>query len=477
MTTPAAARRDARRPSAAARRDRDRPSGGVVAVVRRAFEEFLTLPTAMIAAFLLLACGMYVLDRARPAALEPARRLLQGLVFGSGQATSELLSTIASGLITVTSITVSLLLVALQQSASSLTSAVFDQFLRRRLNQFYFGFFVGLSLYALVTLATVNENFNPVLGATLAFMLTAVALCLLILLLYTSVNQMRPAEIVEEIHRLTLIARERQADLLAQTRRMPASGTPAGNVVDAHDHGYVTRIDERAFAAVARDGAEVDILPSIGTYVAFGDAIVRLRGRPLDAELADRLRCAIVLEAQRDLAQDAAWGIEQLEMIGWTSISSAKSNPEAGLLAIQALRDIMAHWCTLPGDGDAPTLPIVYPDDVFAKLVDAFEDFAIVASESMQHQTYCEVARTFAMMYERLPPDERWRIDDTVLRMLAALGDLVLTRNLELALLHLAEVMRRAGRTGIAEAIDSARLGLARSIGRLNARGTRVPGH
>src|SRR6185312_717237 len=114
-------------------------------------------------------------------------------------------------------------------------------------------------------------------------------------------------------------------------------------------------------------------------------------------ELADKLRFAIVLEVQRDVAQDAAWGIQQLEMIGWTSISSAKSNPQVGLLAIQALRDILAHWCTLPEDSDTRKLPVVYPDDVFGKLVDAFEDFAIVSSESMQHQAYTAVVRSFAM--------------------------------------------------------------------------------
>jgi uncharacterized membrane protein len=92
-----------------------------------------------------------------------------------------------------------LLLVALQQSAASLTHEVFDQFLRRRINQFYFGFFVGLALFALVTLATVTESFNPVFGATLAFLLTIMALYLLIVLLYTTVNQMRPAVIIEAI--------------------------------------------------------------------------------------------------------------------------------------------------------------------------------------------------------------------------------------------------------------------------------------
>ena len=62
---------------------------------------------------------------------------------------------------TVASITISLLLLALQQSAANMTTQILDQFLRRRINQAYFGFFVGLALYSLVTLtlATVDKPF------------------------------------------------------------------------------------------------------------------------------------------------------------------------------------------------------------------------------------------------------------------------------------------------------------------------------
>jgi uncharacterized membrane protein len=461
------------------KRDRDRPSGGILAIVRRAFEEFLTLPTAIVVAFLALAVAMYALDRARLAALAPARETLQSLVFGSSKATSDLLGTVASGLITVTSITVSLLLVALQQAATALTSGVVDQFLRRRVNQFYFGFFVGLSLYALVTLATITDDFNPVFGATLAFLLTAAALCLLILLLYTSVDQMRPAEIVEEIHRLTLLAGEAHRDLTRRTRRAPASMAPMTGTITARDPGYVTRIAVDALAALARDGgddAEIELLPSIGAFVAFHDPVAHLRGMACDDAAVERVRRAIALEVQRDITQDPAAGIEELEMIGWTSISSAKSNPGAGLLAIRILRDVMAHWCAMTAEADRDAVTrVVYHDDVYAQLFGAFEDFAIASSESMQHQAFLEVIRTFATMYDRLPAAERWRVDDVVLRILSALGDLVLTRDLERALADLAVTLRDAGRSVTAGAVDGARAALSRSMGRLNSRSTRVP--
>jgi hypothetical protein len=138
----------------------------------------------------------------------------------------------------------------------------------------------------------------------------------------------------------------------------------------------------------------------------------------------------------------------------------------------------MAHWCAMKGDEKAAgTTRIVYHDDVFEQLFGAFEDFAIAASESMQHQAFLEVVHTFATMYERLPVTERWRVDDVVLRILSALGDLVLTRELERALAELAATLRAAQRTATADAVDGARTRLAGSIGALNSRSTRVPGN
>jgi len=210
--------------------------------IRRAFAEFLTIPTCIIVLFLLTAAGSYILDQTEISAFHALRGILKRHVFAGSKATSDLLGTIAGGITTVTSIIISLLLVALQQSAASLTHEVFDQFLRRRINQFYFGFFVGLALFALVTLATVTESFNPVFGATLAFLLTIMALYLLIVLLYTTINQMRPAVIIEAIRNHTLTARQALRPLMCKTRRSSrsngASRSPsegeAAWVCDAH---------------------------------------------------------------------------------------------------------------------------------------------------------------------------------------------------------------------------------------------------
>jgi uncharacterized membrane protein len=458
-----------------------RPDPDFFDAVRRAFAEFLTVPTLIILGFVLLAAVSLGLERADLPLLQPARRTLASTVFSSARATSDLLSTIAAGLITVTSITISLLLVALQQSAGSMTSQVFDQFLRRQINQVYFGVFVGLAMYALVTLASVRDDFTPVYGATLAVLFTLVALYLLIVLLYTTINEMRPVEIIEAIHDLTLAARGRQLAFIQKTRHTSRGPAPVHVLVRANRAGYVTRVDLETIAEAGRGagGTEVVLLVSIGTFVAFEDPVARIHASSTDGAVTmhDVVRDAVHLELQRDIALDPAYGIEQIETIAWTSISTAQSNPDPGVLGIRSLRDLMARWSSESRVAEDPdALPIVYRDDTLLQLMNAFETLAVVASESMQHQSLAEILRAFAALVHRLPPEQQARAEDVIRRVISTLGDHVLTAELDRALVALVAALADSGRHGTAAAVQTARDTLAATVGTLNSRASRVRG-
>lgn len=456
-------------------------ASGVREAVVRSFAEFLAFPTCIIIAFLLLAAGSYLLDRANLAWLNPIRAMLRRHVFADPAGTADLLGSIAGSLITVTSITISLLLVALQQSASTMTAQVFDQFLRRKHNQFYFGFFIGLSLYALVTLATVSAPFNPVFGATLVFLLTAVALYLLLVLLYTTINQMRPTEIMDAIQVHVLRSRECHLDMIRKTRRLPLSNGPATLAVRTGREGYVTKIDVKTIGDAARKipGGEVVLAVVVGSHVALDDVIATARAQTQDDAdiLAKLTTTGVVLERQRDITTDSAYGVAQLAMIAWTSVSTAKSNPSPGLHALHTLRGILARWSTEKEELDPEAqLPVVYADKGFEQLMDAFESLAVVSSESMQHQVFSEVLRTFSLMYARLPPAQQIRAEDLLRRILPAMGDHVLTRELDSALSALAEVLTGCGRSETASLVEQAQLKLDQSVGKLHSRSTRVGG-
>ena len=232
-------------------------------------------------------------------------------------------------------------------------------------------------------------------------------------------------------------------------------------------------------AAAREAGNEMEfvLLVSIGSFVAYGDVIAEVRMEtPGRAEaLEDCVRAAVRLERQQNLPTDPGHGIGQLEMVGWTSISTAKSNPSPGLMVIRALRDLLARWADEENEPpEQPPVPVVYTDTVPDQLMNACESLAVVATESMQHQSFAEVLRTFSVLFKRLPADQQARAEDLILRILSGLGDHILTALLEEELSALAAALSESGRTETASAVREARDDLARSVGKANSRSTRL---
>jgi uncharacterized membrane protein len=451
--------------------------------IRHAFATFLAVPTLVVGAFILLAIGTYALDQASGGWLNPLEHALRRHIFTDSEATTQVLSTVAGGMITITSITFSLLLVALQQSAGSMTHAVFDQFLRRSLNQFYAGWFIGITLFTLVTLATVRPEFNPIFGATLVLLFAVSALYVLLLMIYSAIEQMRPSAILESIHDHTLRARERQLTLLRRTRRTPQGLGSVRRTVRAPVDGFITAIDLGVLETALREEPQAEItfhLP-IGSYAAFGDQVAEVTASPAgdpDA-LAAAVERAVAIQRERDLERDPSFGLEQIETIAWTTISTSKQDPNPGLEAVRNLRDLLARWAVADpeqtGESEPEPLAIVYPDDVIERLMGTIESLTIVTSESMQHHVYADILRGLATTMDRLPPDLAQRTEDLVLRSLAGLGDQVLSAELEGALDDIAAAFADAGLTEGAIAVRAACAQLAASVGQLNSRATRVP--
>jgi hypothetical protein len=191
--------------------------------------------------------------------------------------------------------------------------------------------------------------------------------------------------------------------------------------------------------------------------------------------MLDAVRDSVHIELQRDIALDPAYGIEQIETIAWTSISTAHSNPNPGILGIRSLRDLLARWSSERDEGqEREPLAIVYRDDTMRQLMNALETLVVVASESMQHQSIAEVIRALATLFHRLAPEQQARADGVVRRMLSTLGDHVLTTELDGALAALVPALAGCGRHDTATAVQTARDTLAKSVGTLNSRATRI---
>ncbi len=457
----------------------DRP--GLWSRIRRGLTEFLWVPAIMMLAAVVLAGTAIWFDRNVPGWIRPVRGLVKTYVFPKASSTNDFLGMETTGLITMTSITFSMLLLALQQSASLIGAQVVYSFLLRRRNQILMGYFLGATLFVLIVHAGTEEGFNPVLGAAVSLILTAAALAALAALVYTSVNQMRPQAVIENVRTLTLEARRRQRELLMASYRSPryAGGTEIRIRTEAHGFVREIRLEPLKKALQGRRGeAEVELRLEVGDYASYGDELARVRAEdPAEAErLAGVTRKAIRLDSQRATERDPSFGVDQILMIGWSSGSTARHNPGVALDAVRNLRDIVARWTVNyeEVEGSDGTIPLVYPDGLVQKAIGAMEAIAVVATESMQSVTFEEVMHAYRHVFHKLPEKLQDRAAVSLCRLVTGLGDLLLTPQLESALDGVARTLRDAGYPDNADVVEASTREMASTAGTLAARSTRV---
>lgn len=370
----------------------------------RALKEFAAVPLLIILGFVLLAVLSILTDQSHLPLLRVLRHAFERVI--GDQAATNTLQAIATGLMTVTSITFSVLLLAVQQTATSLSPVVFDQFVRRRANQVLLGLFLGLTLYAYVLLVAVRKDTPPVLGAGLGTLLTVGALGCLLVLIYLTVDQMRPDSVLRQIHNRTLRGRSQELQIIRRTRREEQSNDPVSATCWSHTMGYVVGIDlaRLAESLTSVPNAEIRLWVTLGQPVAYGDKIATVRDDDCEraARLADEVPGAILIDAQPDPDLDATTGIDEIGNIAWTSASTAKHNPETARYALHVLRDLIARWIDEPCPTDEdPPLPVVYPDQDLDRALDVLYSMLGAAHESQQHQTATRVLATYRELISR----------------------------------------------------------------------------
>ncbi|MEZ4617575.1 MAG: hypothetical protein R2867_18960 [Caldilineaceae bacterium] len=173
-----------------------------------------------------------------------------------------------------------------------------------------------------------------------------------------------------------------------------------------------------------------------------------------------------------------------------------QSDVAPGLLTIYSLRDILARWSAETQKQDVaeqddtgqddrgqdhagqenvqPRLPVVYPDHTLEQLLNALESLAVISSESLQFQIFAAVVQTLAQRFGQLPATAQQHAEMTIRRLLSALGDHVLTTELDQALATLIAALYAADCTETAAAVQQAQADLQRSLGTLHSRATRA---
>lgn len=311
---------------------------------------------------------------------------LAGYLFGGGaDGAREVLSAIATSLMTVTSLTFSLTLVTLQLASSQYSPRLLRTFASDPFVQRTLALFLATFAYALTVLRTIRNAvdesaaFVPRISVTVAYLLATASVLGLVLFLGHLVRQIRIETMLDHVSRdaIDTVCRTAAPVDDESSAVPPRPGTRAHSIV-AESSGFLTQVDEAGLVAAAVDAdAVVFVDRAVGSSivanvpVAFcwaADGSGQLDDDGLDS-LRKRVAGALHTGVERTATQDVGYGLRQLTDVAVRALSPGINDPTT---AVHALQSCTAVLCEVAGYRLGPR--ILCDEDDLARVVLARPD-------------------------------------------------------------------------------------------------------
>lgn len=349
------------------------PGGGLPARVwSRLRGSLWPLPVLAVLVAVVLGVALPALDEAlQDSGDEPLR-----FVFGGGpSAARDLLAAIAGSLISVTGLTFSSTLVALQLASSQHSPRLLQTFVTDRVVQATLAQLTGTFVYALTVLRTVrsegstdDENaFVPRLSVTVGYVFALVSVVALVLFLGHLARSLQVETMLRDVHDEARATYDRELpatrDAAGDSVATPPLQLPPGppGLLLADGSGFVVDVEPAPVVRAARDAdVTVVLVPRVGDPVVAGTPLAHVWTRAADADLAGvqrSVRRAVRLEFERSPTRDVTYPLRKVVDIAVRALSPGTNDPTT---AVHAL----SHVAALTGELlDRPPAPLQARDD------------------------------------------------------------------------------------------------------------------
>lgn len=298
----------------------------------------------------------------------------------------ELLSTIASSMLTFTALVFSITVLVLQLASNQFSPRVIRTFLESRVTKLTMSLFVGTFVYTIIVLSQIRTTpvFVPAFAMWLAVGLVLVSVGVFIEYIHHIAHSVRAISVIRGIATETRdVLDEEYPTTASPTADCPLPQLPDTQPVALVYHteppGVVAAADLENLVELARSAdAVLEIVPRIGDFVPTGAVLLRVWKRPIDGNVA---RASIAIEPERTPVQDVGFGIRQLVDIAVRALSPGINDPTTAMQSIDHLHDLLRRLASRPvppattHSDETGTLRLKACRPTFAELVDlAFDE-------------------------------------------------------------------------------------------------------
>lgn len=265
---------------------------------------------------------------------------------GGAEGARELLSTIASSMISLTALVFSITVLVLQLASGQFSPRVIRTFLQEPATKVAMAVFVGTFVYAFVLLTKVRAApvvFVPALSVWFAFVLILGSVGVFIRYIDRMANSVRAITVLVRVAAETRQGIDRMyPDAVSEEPEaaIPPSRAPDVTICHAGAPGVVTAVDATTLLHLAAGaGVLIALVPRIGDFVPSDAPLFRIWGSSDVAEA--ELRHTVAIESERTPHQDPAFGFRQLVDVAVRALSPGLNDPTTAVQALDQLHDLV----------------------------------------------------------------------------------------------------------------------------------------
>ena len=382
------------------------------------------LPIGCLIAGAVLAVGTLAVDRLTKYQLVPSS------LTGTPSDAQTILSSFAGALVSLTTLVLTVTLVAVQLAMGQFSPRIVGALLADRWSQLAIGLFGASFLVVVLTLREIRgSDTGTVPGASmvLSYVLMLASIVVLILFVHHAGQGLRVAGLID------LVGDRSREFIVREHGELPVVTGGTGEIV-AEQPGNVVRVDRLALVAAARQAdCVLELVPVMGDFVVGGAPLFRVHPgtrstATADRDAAGRLRASdvtrhVLLGPERVHTEDLAYGFRKLVDIAVRSIAQPFNDPTTAVQALHRLHDLLRQIAARPlpcgehrdEDGVIRLLERTVSWDGYVRL--AFDEVRLAgASEPQVTRKMCAALADL----KSVAPPERQEPLDRQLRLLNA---------------------------------------------------------
>ena len=305
------------------------------------------VPAMMALGFVLLAILAMELDQQGYG--EALNRSVKWLTLKDAATASNIVSTVAAGVISLTVFSFSMTMLVMNQAASQMSNRMLDNIIADKKQKVVLGFYVGTIIYSLFLLSNISEaeegTYTPSLSVYILLALTVIDIFLFVYFLHYITQAIRYEQLIQRIHKRTLHSFRNV--FYGQKHAVHPEGAVGenGELILSRESGYFQGFSaKRLLPFLKKHNLVIRFLYPEGTYVLKGTPFLLLQSEARQPPaVLNRLFLDIDFYYGQEIDKNPYYGYQHLMEVGVKALSPGINDPGTAILSLNALTDILAE--------------------------------------------------------------------------------------------------------------------------------------